>query len=92
MKKLIIPLVMLLAFVTNEVSAQIVVVKRSVRKVVTAPTRVVVVVPARRVVIAPRAVTIIPQPAYIRPLPVVVCAPIASPPATIIVRKTVTYK
>lgn len=77
MKKICIPLAMVLGFLTIEVKAQTVVVTRPVRHIVVAPA------PVMRVVIRPR-------PALVRPAPVVV---IATPPRRkVIVKKTVIYK
>lgn len=84
MKKICIPLVMVLCSLAIEVKAQTVVVTRPVRRVVVTPPPVkVTVVRPTRVVIAPRTVVVRPAPVvvYTKPLQ-----------RTVIVKKTVIYQ
>lgn len=77
MKKIIIPLALVLGTIASEVNAQTVVFRRPVRRVVVVPP----------VVIAPRPVVIIPRPIRVIPTPV------SPPPSTTVVRKrTVIHK
>jgi hypothetical protein len=92
MKKIFIPLAVVLSFLATEVKAQTVVIKRPVRRVVVVPppARVVVVRPVSRVVIVPTRVIPGPRPIVIKPAPVLVYT--APPQSTVIVKKTVIYK
>jgi hypothetical protein len=92
MKKICIPLVMVLSFLAIEVKAQTVVVTRPVRRVVVVPppVRVAVVRPVSRVVVVPTRVVIGPRPVLVRPAPVVVYT--TPPQRTVIVKKTVIYQ
>lgn len=97
MKKLIIPLTLVLGTIVSEVNAQVVVVRRPVRRVVVAPlppARMTVVRPLPRVIVTPRPVVVAPDPVIITPKPVIV-APFPVQPlssTTVVRRKTVIYK
>ncbi|MGK9118090.1 hypothetical protein [Olivibacter jilunii] len=97
MKKLIIPLTLVLGTIVSEVNAQVVVVRRPVRRVVVAPlppARMTVVRPLPRVIVTPRPVVVAPAPVIITPKPVIV-APFPVQPlssTTVVQRKTVIYK
>lgn len=88
MKKLFIPLVLVLGTLASEVKAQVVVVKPAVRRavVVRPPVRVVTVTRAPRIVVAPRNVVVTSSPVVVvKPARVVV----VPPPTAIVVRRKV---
>lgn len=98
MKKIIIPLALVLGAIASEVKAQTFVVRSPVRRVVV--VRPVVIAP-RPAVFIPRPVRVIPAPVVIAPRPIVVkpapavvqAAPVSPPPSTTVVRKkTVIHK
>lgn len=97
MKKITIPLALVLGTIVSEVNAQTVVVRRPIHRVVVAPSpvaRVIVVRPLPHVVVTPLPIVIAPRPVIVRPAPLAVqAAPAPSPSSTIVVRKkTVIHK